>query len=134
MQLHFALYRTLEDAIQQGKALDCFGRHLSEVGFCNTDEIWLTALQVQEQDSLDDSAAVDILAMIIAGGGHTTSSILQAFFKLMALHPEVVEKAHCGMMNIQYGNAGPTDWYRTRYSGGSRQAPKLGRSGLAPIP
>jgi cytochrome P450 len=48
-------------------------------------------------DSIDDSAAVDILAMIIAGGGHTTSSILQSFFKIMALNPGVVRRAQLGM-------------------------------------
>ncbi|KAL8900513.1 MAG: hypothetical protein Q9207_005658, partial [Kuettlingeria erythrocarpa] len=78
MRLHFAFFNALKDAIRAGTAPDCFGKHLHEV---------------QEQDGIDDSAAVDILAMIIAGGGHTTSSILQAFFKIIALHPEVAEKA-----------------------------------------
>jgi hypothetical protein len=31
MQLHFAFYRTLQDAIRQGQAPDCFGTHLIEV-------------------------------------------------------------------------------------------------------
>ncbi|KAL8918842.1 MAG: hypothetical protein Q9208_007099 [Pyrenodesmia sp. 3 TL-2023] len=78
MRLHFAFFDALKEAIREGTAPDCFGKHLHEV---------------QEQDGLDDSAAVDILAMIIAGGGHTTSSILQSFFKIIALHPEVAEKA-----------------------------------------
>ncbi len=38
--------------------------------------------------------------MIIAGGGHTTSSILQAFFKIIALHPEVARKAQLGITRI----------------------------------
>ncbi|KAL8718102.1 MAG: hypothetical protein Q9225_004724 [Loekoesia sp. 1 TL-2023] len=79
MRLHFAFLRTLRDAVRQGHAPDCFGKHL---------------LEVQQKDNIDDSAACDILAMIIAGGGHTTSSILQSFFKLMALHPDTVRKAH----------------------------------------
>ncbi|KAI4193763.1 MAG: hypothetical protein LQ350_008154 [Teloschistes chrysophthalmus] len=32
--------------------------------------------------------------MIIAGGGHTTSSILQSFFEIIALHPKVARRAH----------------------------------------
>ncbi|KAL8940344.1 MAG: hypothetical protein Q9216_002856 [Gyalolechia sp. 2 TL-2023] len=49
--------------------------------------------KVQKDDAIDDSAAVDILATIIAGGVHTTSSILQTFFKIIAFHPGVARKA-----------------------------------------
>ena len=52
--------------------------------------------RVQREDSIDDSVTVDILITIIAAGGHTISSILQSFFKIMALNPEVVRKAQLG--------------------------------------
>ncbi|KAI4111224.1 MAG: hypothetical protein LQ339_000685 [Xanthoria mediterranea] len=93
MRLHFAFFNALKAAIARGTAPDCFGKHLHEV---------------QGQDGLDDSAAVDILAMIIAGGGHTTSSILQAFFKIMVLHPEVVEKAQHELDQVVGPNRLPT--------------------------
>ncbi|KAI4256950.1 MAG: hypothetical protein L6R42_005934, partial [Xanthoria sp. 1 TBL-2021] len=93
MRLHFAFFNALKDAIRKGTAPDCFGKHLHEV---------------QEQDGIDDSAAVDILAMIIAGGGHTTSSILQSFFKIIALHPEVAEKAHLELDQVVGPNRLPT--------------------------
>lgn len=34
--------------------------------------------------------------MLIGAGSETTSSVLQSFFKIMALHPEVMRKAHLG--------------------------------------
>lgn len=101
MQLHFAFYRTLQEAFRQGQAPDCFGKHILEVRILLRNQTFVDTVQVQENDGIDDAAAVDILAMIIAGGGHTTSSILQSFFKIMALQPQVVEKAHLGMADAK---------------------------------
>ena len=52
--------------------------------------------QIQEQEHIDDDQACNILAMLIGAGADTTSSYLQSFFKVMALHPEVWEKAQAG--------------------------------------
>lgn len=51
---------------------------------------------MQEEENIDDDRACDILAMLIGAGADTTSSYLQSFFKVMALHPEVVRKANGG--------------------------------------
>lgn len=53
-------------------------------------------MQVQKTADIDDDKAVDILAMLIGAGADTTSSVLQSFFKVMALHPEAMRKAHHG--------------------------------------
>ena len=34
--------------------------------------------------------------MLIGAGADTTASVLQSFFKIMALNPEAVRKAHDG--------------------------------------
>ena len=36
--------------------------------------------------------------MLIGAGADTTSSVLQSFFKVMALHPEFIQKAHEGII------------------------------------
>ncbi len=43
MRLHFAFYHTLQDAIRQGQAPDCFGKHLDEVRYSQEIEPLLTA-------------------------------------------------------------------------------------------
>ena len=47
-------------------------------------------------DQFEDKAAVHILAMLIGAGTDTTAAVLSHFFKIMALHPEAVSKAHIG--------------------------------------
>ena len=54
-------------------------------------------MQVKEKEDIDDTQAVDILAMLIGAGADTTSSVLQSFFKVMALHPDVMQTAHQGV-------------------------------------
>ena len=48
------------------------------------------------EEALDNEQVLHILAMLIGAGSETTSSILQSFFKIMALHPECVKRAHEG--------------------------------------
>lgn len=45
--------------------------------------------------------AVQILAMLIGAGADTTASVLQGFFKIMALNPGAVQKAHEGTREFQ---------------------------------
>jgi cytochrome P450 len=54
--------------------------------------------QVQEQEGINDEKAIDILAMLIGAGADTTSSVLQSFFKVMALHPEAMKRAQDGRL------------------------------------
>lgn len=76
--LHLAFLRNLSDASKDGRAPDCFGRSL---------------LEVQEKEGLDEEKTADVLALLIGAGAETTSGTIQWFFEIMALHPEVVQKA-----------------------------------------
>lgn len=82
LKLHRAVLATLKKQVAEGSAPQCFGSLL---------------VQIQEEEDIDDDRACDILAMLIGAGADTTSSYLQSFFKVMALHPEVVRKAHEGI-------------------------------------
>lgn len=61
-----------------------------------------TKFQIQEKEGISDERACDILAMLIGAGADTTSSYLQSFFKVMALHPDVVRKAHEGKLLLSH--------------------------------
>lgn len=52
--------------------------------------------QIQAEERISDENTCDILAMTIGAGAETTSSTLQTFFKVMALHPEAVQRAQNG--------------------------------------
>lgn len=52
--------------------------------------------KVQAEEGISDDNVCDILAMIIGAGAETTCSVLQTFFKVMALHPEAMQKAQRG--------------------------------------
>jgi cytochrome P450 len=82
IKLHRAFLQTLKKQVSDGCAPQCFGSLL---------------VQIQEEENIDDEKACDILAMLIGAGADTTSSYLQSFFKVMALHPQVMQKAHEGM-------------------------------------
>ncbi|KFY39520.1 hypothetical protein V494_03953 [Pseudogymnoascus sp. VKM F-4513 (FW-928)] len=79
IKLHRAFLETLKKQVREGCAPQCFGSLL---------------VQIQEDENIDDEKACDILAMLIGAGADTTSSYLQSFFKVMALHPKVMQKAH----------------------------------------
>ena len=51
---------------------------------------------MQQRESLSDTKAVHILAMLIGAGADTTGTILQGFFKIMALHQDAVREAQEG--------------------------------------
>ncbi|KIN03249.1 hypothetical protein OIDMADRAFT_120288 [Oidiodendron maius Zn] len=77
--LHSAVLDVLRKAMEADRAPECFGKML---------------LEIQKKEVLDNEQVLHILAMLIGAGSETTSSILQSFFKIMALHPECVKKAH----------------------------------------
>ncbi|KAF2733120.1 cytochrome P450 [Polyplosphaeria fusca] len=78
MKLNRAFLHTIQTQVKQGTAPECFGSLL---------------IKVQEEELLSDDRVCDILAMLIGAGSDTTSSYLQSFFKVIALHPHVLEKA-----------------------------------------
>ncbi|KAK4203561.1 cytochrome P450 [Triangularia verruculosa] len=76
--LHRKFLKNLKYEFSEGYAPDCFGR---------------TLLELQDSQTVDDEQAMNILAMLIGAGSDTTSSVLQTFFKVMALHPSAVQMA-----------------------------------------
>lgn len=64
-----------------GKAPDCFGTEL---------------VKIQDEEDIDDEKAINILAMLIGAGADTTSSVLQSFFKVMAMNPDAQRAAQEG--------------------------------------
>lgn len=62
-------------------APDCFGSEL---------------VKIQDKEGIDNERAMDILAMLIGAGSDTTSSVLQSFFKVMALNPAAARTAQKG--------------------------------------
>ncbi|KAI9792802.1 MAG: hypothetical protein M1816_001534 [Peltula sp. TS41687] len=93
------------------QAPDCFGKTLIEVTVYIFEACSPPAqmfVQVQRQENIDDEKAADILAMLIGAGAETTSSTLQWFFQVMALHPEAVRKAHEELDNVVGPNRLPT--------------------------
>ncbi|KIM97325.1 hypothetical protein OIDMADRAFT_130257, partial [Oidiodendron maius Zn] len=77
--LHVTVLNLLREAIAKEEAPECFAKML---------------LGVQSQEALNDEQVTHILAMLIGAGADTTSSVLQTFFKIMALQPAAVKKAH----------------------------------------
>ncbi|KAM3065665.1 hypothetical protein ACMFMF_010886 [Clarireedia jacksonii] len=85
-RLHQAFLRTLKKQVKEETAPACFGAML---------------VQVQEEEGINNARACDILAMLIGAGADTTSSYLQSFFKVIALHPDVLHKAHKGSSLVE---------------------------------
>ena len=56
-------------------------------------------LQGQDSEAMSDEVIGDVLAMLLGAGSDTTSAVLQIFFKVMALHPEVVDTAQAGQFH-----------------------------------
>ncbi|PGH19458.1 hypothetical protein AJ80_03959 [Polytolypa hystricis UAMH7299] len=78
LRLHRAFLSTLKKQVQNSTAVACFGTML---------------VKIQEKENISDERACDILAMLIGAGADTTSSYLQTFFKVIALHPNAALKA-----------------------------------------
>ncbi|KAH6658466.1 cytochrome P450 [Truncatella angustata] len=70
--LHRAFLRTLHMQIEAGTAPNCFGAELTKI---------------QKNENINDDQAIGILGMLIGAGADATSSILQTFFKIMAMNP-----------------------------------------------
>lgn len=84
--------------MEEEKAPNCFGTEL---------------VKIQETEDIDDEKAINILAMLIGAGADTTSSVLQSFFKVMAMNPRCVKAAQEGMENPSL-HSWPTslrEWY-----------------------
>jgi cytochrome P450 len=79
--LHVAFLRTLKKQVEAGVEPQCFGSEL---------------VKIQDAEDIDDDKAINILAMLIGAGADTTSSVLQSFFKVMALNPQALRNAQEG--------------------------------------
>ncbi|KAK7752340.1 hypothetical protein SLS62_005676 [Diatrype stigma] len=64
--------------IEAGNAPDCFGAEL---------------IKIQKDENIDDDQAIGIVGMLIGAGADATSSILQTFFKIMAMNPGALHAA-----------------------------------------
>ncbi|KAL9106099.1 MAG: hypothetical protein Q9227_008844 [Pyrenula ochraceoflavens] len=62
----------------------------------------------QKQENLSDDQISDTLAVLLGGGADTSTSILQTFFKIMALHPEVMRSAQSELDQFVGCNRVPT--------------------------
>ncbi|KIW24687.1 uncharacterized protein PV07_10388 [Cladophialophora immunda] len=83
--LHHKFLKHLKSEIYGGSAPECFGN---------------TLIQLQDDKTVDDEESMNILAMLIGAGSDTTSSVLQTFFKVMALHPEAVSMAQAELDRV----------------------------------
>lgn len=79
--LHRAFLSTLQKQVKNGEAPTCFGTEL---------------VRLQKEEGIDDEKAIHILAMLIGAGADTTSSVLQSFFKVMAMNPRAQRAAQEG--------------------------------------
>lgn len=50
-----------------------------------------------KKEGIDDETIINILAMVLGAASDTTSSVLQLFFKVMALHPDAIAIAQAGL-------------------------------------
>ncbi|KAK6832907.1 cytochrome P450 oxidoreductase [Apiospora arundinis] len=82
--LHQALLRTLKQQVKANKEPVCFGTEL---------------IKIQDDEAIDDEKAIDILAMLIGAGADTTSSVLQSFFKVMAMN---LDAQHAAQKEIDH--------------------------------
>ncbi|KAF3026723.1 hypothetical protein E8E14_014759 [Neopestalotiopsis sp. 37M] len=76
--LHMAFLRTLHKQVEAGTAPNCFGAEL---------------MKIQKEENINDDQAIGILGMLIGAGADATSSILQTFFKIMAMNPRALHLA-----------------------------------------
>ena len=79
--LHRAFLTHLEAQVQANMAPNCFGAEL---------------LEIRQTEDIDDNKAVGILGMLIGAGADALSSVLQTFFKIMAMNPRALRAAQEG--------------------------------------
>jgi cytochrome P450 len=77
-----AFLKSLRDRIEAGTSPACFGIH---------------AMTHQRKQGFDDNTLVDLLAGLIVTGSETTATMTQSYIKIIAMHPEVQQKAQEGM-------------------------------------
>ncbi|KAI1080918.1 cytochrome P450 [Whalleya microplaca] len=77
-KLYRAFLTTLKTQVQEGIAPNCFGAEL---------------MKIQENEEIDDDQAIGILGMLIGAGADAPSSVLQTFFKIMAMNPKALRAA-----------------------------------------
>ncbi|UKZ51201.1 hypothetical protein TrVGV298_004957 [Trichoderma virens] len=76
--VHMAFLTMLRKQFEAGVEPVCFGADM---------------LQRQKQQGFDDKIAIGLLSGMIFLGGESSSSMMNSFIKIMAMHPEVQKKA-----------------------------------------
>lgn len=99
--LHKAFLTKLKSQVQSDTAPVCFGTELIKLqsstnlsSDSNSDSnLSNPTNQNSPEGHLTDDQAISILAMIIGAGAETTSSMIQSFFKVMAMNPVAQARA-----------------------------------------
>lgn len=79
-----------------------FATELLQVRACSylrLDEFFGTIpdpIQMKDASDLGEQAIIDVLSMLLGAGADTISAFMQQFFKAVALHPEVSQRAQAG--------------------------------------
>lgn len=87
MDVDRPFWKQMEKQVQIGNAPDCFAADLVQ-------------MEKTEKETIDEDAAVDILAILVDGGADTISAFIQNFFKVIALNPRAMKNAQDGMHHV----------------------------------
>lgn len=79
--VHMAFLNLLRRQIEAGIEPVCFG---------------VNAIAHQKQEGFDDDLLLGILTAIIVAGSESTASMMQSFIKIMAMNPEIQQRAQQG--------------------------------------
>jgi hypothetical protein len=58
------------------------------------------AIEHQKKEGFDDDTLIGVLAGAVLGGGETTATMMQSFIKIMAMNPEVQQRAQEGIILV----------------------------------
>jgi Cytochrome P450 len=100
LKIHKDFINNVKNQEAMMAAPDCYGKTLLKVSR-DLDQTWSNQAEIsewQEAKNIDDGLVLGILAMLIGAGSDTTSTVLQNFFKIMALHPHVAACAQKGSL------------------------------------
>lgn len=109
-----AFLKLLRKQIEEGTGSACFG---------------VNAIAHQKQQGFDDDVLLGILTALVVVGSESTDSMMQSFIKIMALHPEVQQKAQEGINkspSLKHHQITEHFHYRTRPSRRIFSAANLG--------
>ncbi|KAM7217290.1 Cytochrome P450 [Rhypophila decipiens] len=107
--LHAAFLAKLKSQVQENPttAPVCFGTELLKLQAASQNKT-LNRNPSDSSPEITDEIAISILAMIIGAGAETTSSMIQSFFKVMAMNPSAQKKAQEELDRVVGPNRLPT--------------------------